>query len=360
MRVAVIGKNRKSGYSGGRIHGLMLAVGCARLGHTVDFYTDNMPSFLSDLTPLLREKKIRFVVTKLFLTPVSSCAYDRIFVIPHLATLKNFLFDRLFFYSFISRLRRSGSAKTIFLDFESPNWIASVSPSLRKMVCYINSNRIVKKCDLVLSSTSIGSRYAREYYGRINSNLKFRILSPPINSAVAEEAIGHKKTDSIIFFARFGQKHKGVENLVKVADAIPRGFELVVISNRQTIPVHILEELEMIADRNQVSVVFKSQICEKEKFALLASAKLLLFISKFEGFGLPPVEAQYVNTPVICSNLPVLREVNNRAVFDSFVDADNLRKKITRIINTPPKGIRDSIEGVARFENFLLCLKNLL
>jgi len=42
--------------------------------------------------------------------------------------------------------------------------------------------------------------------------------------------------------------------------------------------------------------------------ALLAQARALLFPSFAEGFGLPPFEAMARGTPVICSDLPVLRE----------------------------------------------------
>ena len=34
-----------------------------------------------------------------------------------------------------------------------------------------------------------------------------------------------------------------------------------------------------------------------------------MFLSKGEGFGLPLVEASYHNTPILCSDIPVFREV---------------------------------------------------
>lgn len=43
--------------------------------------------------------------------------------------------------------------------------------------------------------------------------------------------------------------------------------------------------------------------------ALMRGARALLFPSRAEGFGLPPIEAAALETPVMCSDLPVIREI---------------------------------------------------
>lgn len=44
-------------------------------------------------------------------------------------------------------------------------------------------------------------------------------------------------------------------------------------------------------------------------FNILSNATGMLFPSRVEGFGLPPVEAAMLGTPVICSDLPVFKEI---------------------------------------------------
>lgn len=55
--------------------------------------------------------------------------------------------------------------------------------------------------------------------------------------------------------------------------------------------------------------------------ALYADVDVLLFLSQYEGFGLPVIEAQARGIPVVCSDIPVLREVAGDGA--CFVDRDN-------------------------------------
>ena len=57
------------------------------------------------------------------------------------------------------------------------------------------------------------------------------------------------------------------------------------------------------------SVVFTGYQEERELQSLVAGAEALLYPSLYEGFGLPPLEAFAAGTPVVASDLPVIREV---------------------------------------------------
>lgn len=56
------------------------------------------------------------------------------------------------------------------------------------------------------------------------------------------------------------------------------------------------------------SVRRPGHVSDGDVVALLTGASVLLFPSRYEGFGLPPLEARAVGTPSLVADLPVLRE----------------------------------------------------
>ena len=63
-------------------------------------------------------------------------------------------------------------------------------------------------------------------------------------------------------------------------------------------------------------------VCDDELAAIYSGAHALVFPSDDEGFGLPTVEALACGTPVVASDIPVLREVLGERA--TFVDAGDL------------------------------------
>lgn len=62
-------------------------------------------------------------------------------------------------------------------------------------------------------------------------------------------------------------------------------------------------------------------------------ADLFLFLTRYEGFGLPVVEAQAMDIPVVCSDIPVLREVGgDGACYVDRQDPEAVANALFRLI----------------------------
>ena len=72
-------------------------------------------------------------------------------------------------------------------------------------------------------------------------------------------------------------------------------------------------------------VTLTGHVSDDDLAAIYSGARALVFPSDDEGFGLPPVEALACGTPVVTSDIPVLREVlGDRATFVDAADLEGL------------------------------------
>ena len=80
------------------------------------------------------------------------------------------------------------------------------------------------------------------------------------------------------------------------------------------------------------NVRFAGYVEENDKAALITEAHGLIMPSFAEGFGVPIIEALAANTPVLCSDIPVFREVAGELAdyFDPF-STDSICASVTRV-----------------------------
>jgi len=97
-----------------------------------------------------------------------------------------------------------------------------------------------------------------------------------------------------------------------------------------------------------------SNISDKQLQIEFEKSDILLFVSTYEGFGLPIIEAQAIGRPVITSNLePMVEIAGDGACIVDPSNADSIRKGLLLIINdlTYKNKITNSgIQNVKRFQ----------
>ena len=80
-------------------------------------------------------------------------------------------------------------------------------------------------------------------------------------------------------------------------------------------------------------VVFPGYVPQEDLPALLSGARLFVFPSLYEGFGLPVLEAMACGTPVVCSNVSSLPEVaGDAALLVDPLDVEGMAEAMNRLL----------------------------
>jgi glycosyltransferase involved in cell wall biosynthesis len=301
MKITLFAKNTPQGYSGGRYHSWAIAESLVLAGHTVTYITNCVPAFLSDFAGQ-SVGSVRLLLSTDFYSDLPSESQDFVMVIPHLA------YADAFFPNAIEYARQRG-AKLILLNFESPNWFNRDSIQ-RDPALWENWVNITKEECLVLSLSKTGMEYAKEYYTRFPDSTQFDYAYPSINDRVADGCPSSEREKRIVVITRFSDGHKGADSIANIISDAMADYTLVIIVGNKHLGFQQEQTIRKVAAENGVKVEFLFAISDEQKFTEIKRAAGMLYLSVFEGYGYPPVEAGYCGTPCICFDLPVLREVN--------------------------------------------------
>lgn len=104
--------------------------------------------------------------------------------------------------------------------------------------------------------------------------------------------------------------HKNFSALIEVYNKIDTNVELKIVGSASAVFSH------MNYKENNSNIKFLGRASDDELVELYRNAKYFIFPSLYEGFGIPPLEAQACGCPVISSNAASLPEVlNNSAIY---------------------------------------------
>lgn len=100
-------------------------------------------------------------------------------------------------------------------------------------------------------------------------------------------------------------------------------------------------------------IKFLGRVSDKDLVRYYSNAVAFIYPSLYEGFGIPPLEAQQCNCPVISSNATSLPEVlGDSALFNSPNDIDGFTSRMQRIFNEEnlrEQLIQKGLENIKRF-----------
>ncbi len=153
-----------------------------------------------------------------------------------------------------------------------------------------------------------------------------------------KQKIRDRYTQGETFFVFIGALHprKNLVNLFKAFDYFRKISEsrtkLLIIGQKKWWTDKIRQAYESMQFKDEV--LFSGRLTSDELHKVLASGLALTYVSYFEGFGIPILEAYFCETPVITSNITSMPEVAGDAAL--LVD---------------PFSVRSIGEGMARMES---------
>jgi glycosyltransferase involved in cell wall biosynthesis len=156
-------------------------------------------------------------------------------------------------------------------------------------------------------------------------------------SARVQEVLDkYKITKPFIMYVGNVYPHKNIELLARAMPQLSQryGLQLVLPSARSI----FLQRTEAMMVKHGVrqQVVLPGYVPDDDLRVLYAQAVAYVFPTLSEGFGLPPLEAMAAGLPVICSDIPVLREVcAEAALYLDPHDPQSVVEQVGRLIDDP-------------------------
>lgn len=148
--------------------------------------------------------------------------------------------------------------------------------------------------------------------------------------------------------------HKNFPNIIEAFLKIKtENIKLYIIGNinKKIFGRKSLSILKNIKDNKKIK--FLGYVKEEELIKFYSNAKCFVYPSIYEGFGLPPLEAQACGCPVVISNIPVFLEIyKESALFFNPFDIDDIANKIDLILNDNTLRIKLIEEGLLNSEKY--------
>lgn len=134
----------------------------------------------------------------------------------------------------------------------------------------------------------------------------------PLSPEAAQE-VRNMHSRGLPYFLFVGSLHprKNLENLFRAFDIFrknhPQPYVLLIVGNRKWWTPGIQRTYEKMSYRDDV--IFTGRLTPGRLHRATAAAFAMVYVSLFEGFGIPLLEAMYCDVPVITSNVTSMPEV---------------------------------------------------
>ena len=204
-----------------------------------------------------------------------------------------------------------------------------------------------------LFTVSEFSRHRIQDYFHTNKDIT--VISNGLSRELLEYKRNHPATQyrsGLVFLGNI-KKHKGIHvlltayiRLIKEEGNAPQ-LTIIGRSDSRTKDNEVLQVIEHHKDK----IRLVSDATNQQVYDILSRATCLISPSFYEGFGIPPLEAMSLGTPVILSDIPAYQEIygDYPVTFFEAGNSDDLYNKLKALPSSPVK-VDDLIASTYTYE----------
>lgn len=152
------------------------------------------------------------------------------------------------------------------------------------------------------------------------------------------------KDSSLIFIGNI-KHHKGLQTLLpaftkfrsKLAAQGKGDVKLVIVGSKDNFRTHDNSFDSYIQSGESNGIEFTGYLSDQELLHRLTKARILVQPSLYEGFGMPPLQALYVGTRALISDIPVFKEIYKDLPVSFFhvCDEEDLQAQLEKMWDEP-------------------------
>jgi glycosyltransferase involved in cell wall biosynthesis len=217
-----------------------------------------------------------------------------------------------------------------------------------------------KKADILTTVSDYSKRSIQKYLGIESQKIKVipngihDFFFQSYDKKLAQENLLRKYgIDQFILYVSRFEPRKNHLSLLKIyvdLKLYERGYYLVLLGNRTRSIPEFDKFLDQLPLGIRKFIFVHSDIDDPDLLFFYQAAKLFIYPSRAEGFGIPPLEAAALKIPVICSNVSAMSEFDffgeNR--FDPSDDKEIKQKMLSMLDHPPDSTSLEKISTIVR------------
>jgi len=218
-------------------------------------------------------------------------------------------------------------------EFVVPIRFSAIQSFYRRLISHIQA----KYSDLIITVSNSSKSDIIKYHSIENEKIKVVYNGVSVireRDSGDGSDIGISKPNKYILYVGVIEKVKNVELLVKAYAKLPNNVKsdvsLVLVGRKG----NAYKDVQAIVDSEglQSDVIIYGYLNDNQLANMYKDALLFVYVSEYEGFGLPILESMALGVPVLTSNKSSMKEIAGNAAILAETNVDDIKNKMQLLL----------------------------